>query len=207
MATRLEELEERLAALEGEAGNGAYGEEAYAPYGEEAYAPHGEEAYAPHGEEAAPYEEATAGALEEAFEGMSEEEIGAFSDTMEALETGQLRLEDLTPEEMGWFGRLFKKVARVFRRVGRVVKPIWRIAKPVLSTRFPWMRNLPFEEEMAARRMFTMRPVTPRCPPSYRTVPVTGWRCVRSSPLPWLRQPVRGTVRPPMRATQPPVRR
>ena len=200
MATRLEELEERLAALEGEGGYGAYGEEAYAPYEEAGYGAYGEEAYAP-------YEEEMAGALEEAFEGMSEEEIGAFSDTMDALETGQLRLEDLTPEEMGRFSRFFRKVARVFKRVVRVVRPIWRIAKPVLSTRFPWMRNLPFEEEMAARRMFTMRPVTPRCPPSYRTVPVTGWRCVRSSPLPWLRQPVRGTVRPPMRATQPPVRR
>jgi hypothetical protein len=137
MATRLEELEERLAAMEAEAGYGAYGEEAYAPYEEEA----------------SPYEEEMAGPLEEAFEGMSEEEIGAFSDTLEALETGQLRLEDLTPEEMGWFSRLFKKVAKVVKRVGRVVKPIWRVAKPVLSTRFPWMRHLPFEEEMAAPSM------------------------------------------------------
>ena len=108
MATRLEELEERLAALESEAGYGAYGEEAYAPYEEEAYAP---------------YEEEMVGALEEAFVGMSEEEIGAFSDTLEALETGQLRLDDLTPEEMGWFSRIFKKVARAVKRVGRVLKP------------------------------------------------------------------------------------
>lgn len=176
MATRLEELEERLAALESEAGYGAYGEEAYAPYEEEAYAP---------------YEEEMVGALEEAFVGMSEEEIGAFSDTLEALETGQLRLDDLTPEEMGWFSRIFKKVARAVKRVGRVLKPAWRVAKPLLSTRFPWMRALPFEEEMAARRI-PLRPMTPRCPPGYRTV---------TACIPY-RYPVR-----PVRPVRPPVRR
>ena len=186
MATRLEELEERLAALEGEGGYGAYGEEAYAPYEEAGYGAYGEEAYAP-------YEEEMAGPLEEAFEGMSEEEIGAFSDTLEALETGQLRLEDLTPEEMGRFSRFFRKVARVVRRV---VRPIWRVAKPVLSRRFPWMRYLPFEEEMAARRI----PMRQRCPPGYRTVPVT--QC-RPSYMPSYRSP----MRPSWRAKQPPVRR
>jgi hypothetical protein len=190
MATRLEELEERLAALEGEGGYGAYGEEAYAPSEEAGYGAYGEEAYAPS-------EEEMAGALEEAFEGMSEEEIGAFSDTMDALETGQLRLEDLTPEEMGRFSRFLRKVAGVFKRVRRVVKPIWRVAKPVLSRRFPWMRYLPFEEEMAAPSS-RMRQ---RCPPGYRTVPVQ-WRC-RPSYMPSYRSP----MRPSWRATQPPVRR
>lgn len=157
MATRLEELEERLAALEGEGGYGAYGEEAYAPY-----------------------EEEMAGPLEEAFEGMSEEEIGAFSDTLEALETGQRRWEDLSQVEQMGLRDFFRKFGRVFRRI---VRPIWRIAKPVLR------RYLPFEEEMGARGM-----PRGRCPPGYRTLPVTGWRCMPS-------------YRPPMRATQPPVRR
>lgn len=206
MATRLEELEERLAALEGEGGYGAYGEEAYAPSEEAGYGAYGEEAYAPYEEEASPYEEEMAGPLEEAFEGMSEEEIGAFSDTLEALETGQLRLEDLTPEEMGWFSRLFKKVAKVVKRVGRVVKPIWRVAKPVLSTRFPWMRHLPFEEEMAAPSMPirgspVRRMMRGRCPPGYHTVPVTEWKCMPSyrPPRPPMRPPFVLPVRPPVR--------
>ena len=193
MATRLEELEERLAAMEAEAGSGAYGEEAYGAYGEEAYAP---------------YEEEMAGPLEEAFEGMSEEEIGGFSDTLEALETGQLRLEDLTPEEMGWFSRLFKKVARV---VKRVAKPVWRVAKPALSTRFPWMRNLPFEEEMAAPSMAAPSMVRRmrRCPSGYRSVPVTQWRCMPSYRYrPSYRPPMQPPVGwPPVRPPVPPVRR
>lgn len=189
MATRLEELGERLAALEGEAGYGAYGEEAYAPYEEEE-------------EEAAPYEEEPAGALEEAFEGMSEEEIGSFSDTLEALETGQLRLEDLSQVEQMGLRDFFRKFGRVFRRI---VRPIWRIAKPVLR------RYLPFEEEMGARGM-----PRGRCPPGYRTLPVTGWRCMPSyrPSRPSYRPSYRPPMRPPLglrpvrpSRKQPPVRR
>ena len=179
MATRLEELAERLAALEAETVG-------YAPYGEE-YAPY-EEEYAPYEEEYAPYEEETVGALEEVFEGMSEDEIGAFSDTLEALETGQIQLEDLTPEEMGWFSRIFKKVRRFFGRVRR--SPVWKIGRRVFR------RFAGFEEEMAAKRgLGWPRPVSCRCPPGYRTVPVTGYRCVRARPWP---------VRPPYRAVRPP---
>ena len=212
MATRLEELEERLAALESETGGYTpYGEE-YAPYGEE-YAPYGEE-YAPYGEEYAPYEEEmVVGAMEDEFavEGMSEEEIGSFSDTAEALETGQLQWDELTSVEQMGFWNFIKKAARVVKRVARRVRPVWRAAKPILSRRWPWMRYIPFEEEMATAaptkmfpRPYPIRPVPCRCPPGYRTVPVTGYRCVRSW---WQVRPPYRAVRPPGPLPRPPVLR
>nr|QNO49631.1 hypothetical protein AIHMFPNM_00034 [Methanosarcinales archaeon ANME-2c ERB4] len=207
MATRLEELEERLAALESETGGYApYGEE-YAQYGEE-YSPYGEE-YAPYEEEYTAYEEEmVVGALEEELEveGMSEAEIGSFSDTAEALETGQLQWDELTSVEQMGFWNFVKKAARVVKRVARKVRPIWRAAKPILTKRWPWMRYIPFEEEMsvAPRKMLVpSKPIRPipiprcNCPRGYRTVRVTGYRCVRAWP-PW-------PVRPPM--PKPPVLR
>ena len=198
MATRLEELAERLAALEAETGG-------YAPYGEE------------YGEEYAPYEEEmVVGALEEelAVEGMSEAEISSFSNTAEALETGQLQWEELTSVEQMGFWNFIKKAARVVKRVARKVQPIWKVAKPILSRRWPWLRYIPFEEEMAAapKKMLMPPPIRPirpiprcNCPRGYRTVRVTGYRCVKMPPWPpW--PPVRPPVlRPPI--PMPPILR
>ena len=207
MATRLEELAERLAALEAETGG-------YAPYGEEygeEYAPYGEE-YAPYEEEYASYEEEmVVGALEEelAVEGMSEAEISSFSNTAEALETGQLQWEELTSVEQMGFWNFIKKAARVVKRVARRALPIWKVAKPILSRRWPWLRYIPFEEEMAAapKKMLMPSPIRPiprcNCPRGYRTVRVTGYRCVKMPPWPpW--PPVRPPVlRPPV--LRPPI--
>ena len=216
MATRLEELEERLAALEAETGGYApygeeyapYGEE-YAPYGEE-YAPYGEE-YAPYGEEYAPYgeeeytsyeEEMVVGAMEKEFavEGVSELEIRSFSDTAEALETGQIQWDELSSvEQMGFWSKL-KKIGRAAKRGWSRIKPYWRKAKPILARKWSWINYIPFEEEMAAIPKKTLVPPKfipyPRCscPRGYRTVRVTGYRCVRQ--WPWIR---------PRPALQPPI--
>lgn len=184
MATRLEELEERLAVLEA-------GTVGYTPY---------EEEYAPYEEEFVSYEEEmVVGAMEEEFsvEGMTQEEIRTFSDTAEALETGQLQWDELTSVEQMGFWNSIKKATRVVKRVVKKVKPYWKAAKPYLSKKLPWIKYIPFEEdeeEMAAAPTKILKPILPiipmcKCPPGYRTVPV-GYRCVRTIRPPLLKTPI-----------------